>query len=70
MRLLAARRILATQVDRVSVITTDLAEVVSEMGTITQTISPAVALNDQFRRRLEQLRSLGGSDEGATPPER
>ena len=50
-------------------ITTELAEVVTEMGAITQTVSPAVALNDQFRRRLDKLRSLGGDESGA-PPER
>jgi ABC-type transporter Mla subunit MlaD len=57
-------------VDRVGVITIDLADVVTEMGAITQTVSPAVALNDQFRRRLDQLRSLGGVDESDPPAER
>jgi hypothetical protein len=55
-------------VDRVDVITTELSEVVAEMGSIVQTVSPAFALNDQFRRQLDRLRSLAGSGESNTTP--
>jgi hypothetical protein len=37
------------------------------MGGITQTFSPAVAVNDQFRRQLEKLRALAGSGEREEP---
>jgi hypothetical protein len=50
-------------VDRVGVITTELGEVVGEMGAVAQTLSPALALNDQFRRQLDRLRSVVGSGE-------
>lgn len=55
-------------VDRVGVITTELGEVVAEMGGIVETFSPALSLNDQFRRQLDKLRSLAGSPEGDTEP--
>ena len=56
-------------VDRVGVITTEMGEVVDEMGAVAQTFSPAIALNDQFRRQLDRLRSLAGSGESDTTPE-
>jgi hypothetical protein len=55
-------------VDRVGVTTTELGEVVDEMGGVAQTFSPALALNDQFRRQLDRLRSLAGSGESETTP--
>jgi len=56
-------------VDQVAVITTELGEVVDEMGAVAQTFSRALALNDQFRRQLDRLRSLAGSGGSDTTPE-
>ena len=56
-------------VDRVDVITTELSEVVDEMAGIVQTCSPAFALNDQFRRQFDRLRSLAGSGQDEKTPQ-
>jgi hypothetical protein len=53
-------------VDKVGVINADLSEVVYEMGNVMQTFSPALAVNEQFRRQLDRLRSLAGSGESDT----
>jgi ABC-type transporter Mla subunit MlaD len=45
-------------------------EVVGKMGGITQTLSPASALNDELRRQLDRLRSIAGGGEGDTARER
>lgn len=55
-------------VDKVGVINAELSEVVDEMGRIVQTFSPAFAVNDQFRRQLDRLRSLAGGGESGTTP--
>jgi hypothetical protein len=51
------------------VITTELGEIVEEIGGIVQTFSPAFALNDQFRRQLDRLRTLAGAGQSDAKPE-
>jgi hypothetical protein len=56
-------------VGEVCVITAQLGEVVGEMGGIAQRVSPAFALNDEFRRQLDRLRSLPGGAQDDTAPQ-